>query len=83
MLHGADIYKYARIAGCKPEELIDFSSNINLYQPKTEQTLRDEIIVRYADSSYMELKNSIANNYNLKKEEIALYNGATAAIFAL
>ena len=38
---------------------------------------------RYAESTYQELKQVIAENYQLQTDEIALYNGATAAIFAL
>jgi len=80
MKHGANIYKYAE---CSPSEIIDFSSNINLYQPKNNITLTDEIIVKYADSSYKNLKKIISKSYHVKKSQIALYNGATSAIFDL
>jgi len=83
MTHGADIYTYAKIAECSPQEIIDFSSNINLYQPNTNITFANATITKYAQSSYETLKESIATNYNIKSEQIALYNGATAAIYAL
>jgi threonine-phosphate decarboxylase len=83
MTHGADIYTYAKIAKCFPQEIIDFSSNINLYQPNTNITFTNATITKYAQSSYEPLKESIATNYNIKSEQIALYNGATAAIYAL
>jgi len=78
--HGANIYKYAKKLGCKPEEIIDFSSNINLYDsllyPKVD-------IKRYGDATYKELKNAVAKRYGIKKSNIALFNGASSAIFAL
>jgi len=83
MLHGANIYKYAQIAGCEPSEIIDFSSNINLYQPDFKCNFTKETIGRYANSNYPELKSAIATRYSLKKSQIALYNGATSAIYAL
>ncbi len=83
MTHGADIYTYAKLAGCKPEQMIDFSSNINLYQPSMQLDTASHHIERYADSSYASLKTAIANNYEIKPSQIALYNGATAAIYAL
>jgi len=83
MKHGANIYKYAKEIGCDAKEVIDFSSNINLYQPKTTLDPDNEMIVKYADTSYMDLRKSIAKNYPVKKSQIALYNGATSAIFDL
>ena len=83
MKHGANIYKYAKIAECEPSEIIDFSSNINLHQVENELTLTNSVIAKYADSSYKELKEIIATNYEIKRSQIALYNGATSAIHTL
>jgi len=83
MKHGAGIYKVAKKLSCRPEEIVDFSSNINLYQPKIELNLDAKVLARYADSSYEDLKKIIADKQNLKKSQIALYNGATSAIFEL
>jgi threonine-phosphate decarboxylase len=83
MKHGADIYTYAKLAACEPYELIDFSSNINLYQPEYNATPSKERLTKYADSSYANLKQIIATNYEVDEEQIALYNGATAAIYEL
>jgi len=82
MLHGADIYKYAQEIGCAADEIIDFSSNINCYSPKESISFSSDI-TKYADSNYPKLKKSIAKNYKSESHNIALYNGATAAIFAL
>jgi len=83
MKHGANIYKYASQLGCKNDEIIDFSSNINSYHPDITITLTNSMLVRYADSSYSVLKKAITQKYQIKKNQIALYNGATSAIFEL
>jgi len=81
--HGANIYKYAKEICCKADEIIDFSSNINLYQPKNDLVLQDATIVKYADQSYTKLKKTISQKYSLKTEQISLFNGASSAIFEL
>jgi len=83
MQHGGDIYKYAKGLGCSPCEIIDFSSNINAYQPSEEFCYDAKTLAPYADANYTELKESVATNYGVKSSQIALYNGATAAIYAL
>lgn len=83
MKHGANIYKYAKILSCADEEIIDFSSNINSYHPDIAITPDNNMLVKYADSSYSALKKAIAKKYEIKKSSIALYNGATSAIFEL
>ena len=83
MKHGANIYKYAKEANCKADEIIDFSSNINLYQPKSKVKTTNDMIVKYADTSYKKLKKTISKTYRVKRSQIQLFNGATSAIFAL
>ncbi|MEA1982570.1 MAG: aminotransferase class I/II-fold pyridoxal phosphate-dependent enzyme [Campylobacterota bacterium] len=83
MKHGAGIYKVAKKLGCTPDEIVDFSSNINLYQPKINIKIDAKKLARYPDSDYSELKKVIAKKLALKKSQIALYKGATAAIFEL
>ena len=83
MKHGGNIYKVATKLECNADEIIDFSSNLNLYQPETQITLDAKHIARYADTSYSSLKKIIATNYNLRSSQIALFNGATSAIYQL
>lgn len=83
MKHGADIYRFSKQAGHNPDEIIDFSSNINAHCPVVDIRLNDSILVRYAQSSYDKLKKTIAKTYKIKKNQIRLYNGATAAIAEL
>ncbi len=80
MKHGSDIYGYAKKLGCKPEEIIDFSSNINLH---TKPLYPKVDVVRYYDFRYKKLKKTIAKRYKLKPSRIALFNGASSAIFHL
>ena len=83
MKHGANIYKYAKRLGCKPDEIIDFSSNINLYSPKINFKPTSDTILKYPDTSYRKLKVAISKKYQIKRSQILLYNGATTAIFEL
>jgi threonine-phosphate decarboxylase len=83
MHHGGNIYKASKMLTCKSSEIIDFSSNINLYHPKSDIKTDNEMIVKYAESSYKNLKKTISEKYNLKSKEIALFNGATSAIYEL
>ncbi len=80
MKHGSDIYGYAKKLGCKPEEISDFSSNINLYNKLFYPNID---VVRYYDFRYDKLKDAIARRYKVEKSQIALYNGASSAIFHL
>lgn len=83
MKHGANIYKYAKKIGCKADEMIDFSSNINSFHPKIDIKPTNFMLVQYGDTNYLDLKLSITKKYKIKKNQIALYNGATSAIFEL
>ena len=83
MKHGANIYKYAKKLKCPSDEIVDFSSNINLYNPKPNIKLTNKMLVNYADNSYKNLKQAISKSYNIKNSQMALYNGASSAIFEL
>ena len=83
MKHGAGIYKVAKKLGCSPQEILDYSSNINTYNPNVNITLTNNELSRYGDSSYKGLKKVISNKYKIKNNQISLYNGATSAIFEL
>jgi len=83
MKHGANIYKYAKEIDCSSDEIIDFSSNINSYHPKIDITLTNNMLVKYADTNYTNLKKIISKKNKIKKTQMALYNGATSAIFEL
>jgi len=81
--HGGNIYKIAQVMNCKPEEIIDFSSNINPLKPEMTLSIEPKSIEIYGDPDYVELKEVIAHKYELNSSEIKLFNGASSAIFAL
>jgi len=83
MKHGANIYKYASRLGIQASEIVDFSSNINSYHPDIVIKLSHSILVNYGDATYKALKQSMVQKYSIKKKQIALYNGATSAIYEL
>ncbi len=83
MTHGANIYKYAKIIDTHPNEIIDFSSNVNLNKKECTLTLSQTVSANYADSEYREFKEFLAQKYALKSSQIALFNGATSAIHTL
>ena len=83
MKHGANIYKYAKRIECSPDEIIDFSSNINLYQQEINFSLSSKEVAQYPDSEYKEFRTFLAQKYKIKRSQIALFNGATTAIYEL
>jgi threonine-phosphate decarboxylase len=83
MTHGGNIFEAAQQCSCRPEEILDFSSNINICSPRTAVTPDREMIRRYGDPEYRELREAVAETYGLQTEEVALFNGASGAIFSL
>lgn len=81
--HGGDIYSAAEQLGCAPSEIIDFSSNINFVAPAVAVPLTQALISTYGDPDYPALRSAVAANYDLKSEEIVLFNGASSAIMEL
>ncbi|MBL0709348.1 MAG: histidinol-phosphate aminotransferase family protein [Sulfurimonas sp.] len=80
MKHGANIYKYAKKLKCSPDEIIDFSSNINLYSKNTHLQVKKSTILKYADTLYPKLRDAISKKYKINKTQVALFNGASSAI---
>lgn len=81
--HGGDIYAAAEELDCHPEEIIDFSANINIVAPAVALPLTQELISSYGDPRYTTLRRAIAERYSVKPREIALFNGASSAIMEL
>jgi len=81
MKHGGNIFEFAKSCGCSEKEVIDFSSNINPRTPV--YSFKDVNISQYAEPTYEVLHEKLASVYKLKSAQIALYNGASSAIFAL
>ncbi|WP_432743426.1 aminotransferase class I/II-fold pyridoxal phosphate-dependent enzyme [Methylobacter sp. G7] len=84
MNHGGNIYQFARKIGCLPEQVLDFSANINPVQAVDLSCLQKVQLGPYADPDYNGLKQAIKQRYPYPSGvDIELFNGASAAIFAL
>ena len=84
MKHGGNIYQFARHLGCRPEHVLDFSANINPQQAVDPGCLQQVELGPYADPDYSLLKEAIVRRYPIPDHaDIELFNGASAAIFAL
>ena len=81
--HGGNIHAFADELRCDANEIIDFSSNIHFEQAVDWRELRLNL-QPYADPNYTDLKKAIKQRYALAENvEIEIFNGASAAIFAL
>jgi len=84
MNHGGNIYRFAKRLGCLPEQVLDFSANINPKQAVDLTCLQQVQLTPYADPDYGLLKQAIAQRYPIPAGvDVELFNGASAAIFAL
>jgi hypothetical protein len=63
MNHGGNIYQFARRLGCLPEQVLDFSANINPKQAVDLNCLQGVQLTPYADPDYGLLKQAIAQRY--------------------
>ena len=84
MKHGGNIYQFAEHVGCLPEQVLDFSANINPEQAVDLSCLQAVRLGPYADPDYSGLKQAIRRRYPAPANaDIEVFNGASAAIFAL
>lgn len=81
-LHGGNIYKFQREG---KDNLLDYSSNINpLGVPKKYIEIareKFEILTKYPDPDYIELREKIASYNGIFLENIVVGNGATEILF--
>lgn len=85
--HGGNIRKLALEAGRSPEELLDFSANINPLGPpdwlRPLISSRLSSLVHYPDPDSSSLRASISNHYGVKEEDVLVGNGSTEIIHSL
>jgi len=85
--HGGNLRKLATEAGRSPEELLDFSANINPLGPpdwlRPLISSRLSSLVHYPDPGSSSLKGSISNHYGVKEENILVGNGSTEILHLL
>ena len=83
--HGANIEYFAKKFNKKANDIIDFSSNINIFSPDInyDDILKSIInnISRYPDINYNKLKESVSLIYNLDPSCIYVANGATEVMY--
>jgi len=79
--HGGNVEEFAKDIGCRVDEVIDLSSNINFVKPKIDIDFNKLDISTYPN--YNRLKESIAKNYNINSCELELFNGGSTAIYSL
>ncbi|MGL6066143.1 MAG: pyridoxal phosphate-dependent aminotransferase [Cetobacterium sp.] len=81
-LHGGNIYSLKRVDGT---EVLDYSSNINpLGVPESFKKAvieNFEVLEKYPDIDYIELRESIANYNSCAIENVIVGNGATEVLF--
>jgi len=83
-MHGGNIYQFAAQLGCLPEQVLDFSANINPEQAADFSCLQQVPLTPYAEPQYHLLKQAFKHRYSLPTAaDIEPFNGASAAIFAL
>jgi len=85
--HGGNVRKLAQEAGQSPEELLDFSANINPLGPpdwfRPLISSRLSSLVHYPDPDSSSLKASISDHFGVKEEDVLVGNGSTEIIHSL
>lgn len=79
--HGGDIKTFANEVKCRVDEVIDLSSNINFVKPHIDIDFNKLDISAYPN--YDNLYKNVAMHYDVKVDEMELYNGGSVAIFSL
>lgn len=78
-LHGGEIYRAAAALGLKPSQILDFSSNTNIFaQAITAEILSatSEAWLHYPEADAASLKKAVARKEGVEKENVALGNGS-------
>ncbi len=85
--HGGNLTQLARIAGRSPDDILDFSANINpLGPPEWFRPLISSIlgsVIHYPDPDCTELTSAAARRYGCRPEEVLTGNGSTEILHLL
>jgi threonine-phosphate decarboxylase len=85
--HGGTVFALARSLGMPPEELLDFSANINPLGPAP--GVREAVcssfhrVLHYPDRESFELRRALAGFHGLDPANIVVANGSTELIYLL
>lgn len=77
--HGGDVNGFAEHCGCNVCEVVDLSSNINFITPSVDFST----VTLNAYPNYEKLTQTLADYYNIRPDELELFNGGSSAIFSL
>lgn len=85
--HGGNMSLLAEQLGCRPEEILDFSANINPLGPPSfvRRIILDHVpdLVHYPDPECRALVQAISRTYGLAAEQIVVGNGTSELLFRL
>lgn len=86
-MHGGNVTKVARELGCSPNEIIDFSSNLNALGPPDTvfaaiQAASSEII-HYPDAGFENLINTVSEYYQVCADRVLVGNGVSSLLFEI
>ena len=83
--HGADVLEVMKRYGI--ENLLDYSSNVNIFLPSRTQELIQKVsaeaISQYPDIHYTELREKLSVKYGVDAKQIIVGNGSTELIFLI
>ncbi len=77
--HGGDVNGFAEHCGCSVSEVVDLSSNINFITPSVDFST----VTLNSYPNYEKLTSVLAEHYNIRPDELELFNGGSSAIFSL
>jgi len=84
-VHGGDVFELARLHHIDPQEIVDFSSNVNPLGPPSSALERlgeaTWMVSRYPDPSYHEFRRAVAGYAGSPPEGVIEGNGATELIY--
>ena len=85
--HGGNIYKVAAAHNIAPQDITDFSANINPLgmSPKGQAALTAHLneIIHYPDPEYTEFRRTVSQVMDVPDENILVGNGAAELLYAL
>lgn len=85
--HGGHVRDLARLAGCRAEDLLDFSANLNPLGPP--EALRRTVsrhlggVIHYPDPDCRALREAIGEAFAVSPDRVVCGNGSTELLYAL
>ena len=86
-IHGGNLRELSAFCGCSPEDILDFSANINPlgFPDFTREAIAGALVSlqHYPDKDYAELSKALARASGVDCSEVAAVNGTSEAIMLL